>query len=165
MDAVTARRQKKMSQQQEQKVAEDLGGRTVAGSGAGRTSGGGDVRKRSEIRVECKFTEKNFYVLQLSDLVKIRNQAIMGGVELPVLQIRFMPPRAQAVEFAVEPGSGEDTVLTTDRKRMKLVLSDLQRYLLQGPVLSVWIANSCWDISYWTTYLKERERADDQHNP
>ena len=166
MDAVTSKRQKKMSQQQEKRVAEDLGGRTVAGSGAGRTSGGGDVRKRFEIRAECKVTEKNYFVLQFTDLQKIWRQAIGGGLERPVMQVRFAVPRALAQEFAITPSTHGVVTLSTERKRLRLTLSDLQLKLLDTPVITVSINNSVWDIRYWTTFLKEleQERANDQHN-
>lgn len=164
MDAVTSKRQKKMSQRQERQVAKELGGRTVAGSGAGRTSGGGDVRLRSKLRVECKVTEKPYFVLKYSDLQKIRDQAIKGGMEQPIMQIRFAVPRSREVDFAITPSLYDETTISTDRKRLKLILSDLQRRLLEEPHITVTIYNSTWDIKYWDAFLLEQERADNQHN-
>lgn len=165
MDAVTSKRQKKMSQQQERQVAKDLGGRTVAGSGAGRTSGGGDVRLRSEIRVECKVTEKDYFVLQYSDLRKIRDQAIRGGLEQPVMMIRFAVPRAMVFEYAIEPGIGQIGYIGTSRKRIKLELSDLQRMMLDHRSLTLSFDRDSWNIKLWADFLKEFQRnADNQHH-
>ncbi len=174
MDAVTSKRQKKMSQQQEKSVANDIGGRLVAGSGAGRTSGGGDVRLRSELRVECKGTEKDYFVLEHSVLKKIRDQAIRGGMEQPVLQIRFAVPRSMVFEYAVSPGNGEpfdtNSLMVTDRKRIRFTLVALQRLLLTHPNVTVHFGNSpggdAWNIRPWAAFLKEleQERANDQHD-
>jgi hypothetical protein len=162
-----ARRQRKMSQQQEEKVASDLGGRTVLNSGAEKFSGGGDVRVRSELRVECKQTEKTFYVLQHSDLLKIWKQAVRAG-ESPVFQVRFNVPRMAMHEFAIVPGhlSSETPLFVTDRKRMKLTLTDLTKALLSRTCAPIVINKDEWTILYWSTYLKNLEsaRADDQHN-
>lgn len=170
MDAVTSKRQKKMSQQQEKNVAKEIGGRTVAGSGAGRTSGGGDVRLRAELRVECKVTEKDHFVLQYSDLRKIRDQAIRGGLEQPVLHIRFAVPRSMVFEYAVSPGNGcpmsVDHLMVTDRKRIRLALTTLQRLLLSNPNVTLHFGMDAWNIRPWADFLKEleQERADNQHN-
>lgn len=166
MDAVTSKRQKKMSQRQERQVAQDIGGRTVAGSGAGRTSGGSDVRKRGEFRVECKVTEKPYFILTYVDLCKIRDQAIKGGLEMPVFQIRFAIPRSRAYDFAVIPSEFDEVAISTDRKRLKLELSDLQRRLLCEPIVTIAINKSLWDIKYWDTFLDELEKhsANNQHH-
>jgi len=166
VDAVTSKRQKKMSQQQERQVAKDIGGRTVAGSGAGRTSGGGDVRLRSELRVECKVTEKDYFVLQYADLRKIRDQAIRGGLEMPIFQIRFAIPRSRAFDFAIIPSTSDAIDILTDRKRIKLSLSDLQRRLLCSPHVTIAFDTSLWDLKYWDTFLDELEKASasNQHN-
>ncbi len=164
MDAVTSKRQKKMSQAQEQKVAKDIGGRTVAGSGAGRTSGGGDVRKRAELRVECKVTEKDYFVLQFSDLDKIRRQAISGGLEYPVLHLRFAVPRSMVVEYAVEPGCQQAgcRVFVTDRKRIRISLADIQRELLHSSEIGVGFKigqeYQYWRIRHWPVFLDELEK-------
>ena len=160
MDAVTSKRQKKMSQRQEKKVAEDIGGRTVAGSGAGRTSGGGDVRKRFEIRAECKVTEKDYFVIKYTDLLKILNQAIKGGLERPVMQLRFAVPRSQTFEYAIEQGS-RFPVPYKGKKSIKIKLSDLQVELLHNEAVGLEFefggVSFFWQIRLWTTYLKELE--------
>lgn len=162
MDAVTSKRQKKMSQQQERRVAKEIGGRTVAGSGAGRTSGGGDVRARSELRVECKVTEKDYFVLRYEDLRKIRDQAIKGGLEQPVMQIKFAVPRSMVFEYAVCPGDGWpldiDHLMVTDRKRIRLALLTLQRLLLQNANVTIRFGIHAWHIRPWADFLKELEK-------
>lgn len=169
MDAVTSKRQKKMSQRQEARVAEDIGGRTVAGSGAGRTSGGGDVRKRYVIRAECKVTEKDYFVIQFTDLMKIQTQAIKGGLERPVMQVKFAVPRSQTFEYAIEPGT-RLPVSFKGRKRIKVKLSDLQVKLLNNEAVGLEFefgaVSLFWKVRLWTTFLNEleQERADDQHN-
>lgn len=172
MDAVTSKRQKKMSLRQERSVAKDLGGRLVAGSGAGPTSGGGDVRKRFEIRAECKVTEKDFFVVQYSDLHKIQQQAIKGGLEQPVLQVQFAVPRTTAVKYAIEPGIYRDEMMAPyrGRKRIKIKLSDLQRELLHHPAVGLEFEVQgtlfYWKIRPWTDFMKELEQphADGQHD-
>lgn len=82
------KRIKKTSLQQESRMAKLVGGRTEANSGAAKFAGA-DVRKQGELRIECKFTESGSYRLKLSDLEKLRLQAIDGGLESPVFQIDF----------------------------------------------------------------------------
>jgi hypothetical protein len=157
VDAVTAKRQRKMSQRQERHVAEALGGRTVSNSGAEKHSGGGDVRLRSDLRAECKTTEKTYYVLKHADLVKIRKQAIFGGMETPIFHIRFSPPRAIVQEFVITPGSGAP-FLSTDRKRMKLELDGITLALLSNPDgVTLDFDGDKWVLCSWSTYLAKRE--------
>jgi len=84
------RRIRNLSQRQEKQAAKDVGGYTVAGSGAAKFSGGGDVRKQGELRIECKYTEKDYYDLKLSELKKIKLQALHGGLEQAVMQLEFV---------------------------------------------------------------------------
>jgi len=46
------------------------------------------------LRVEAKFTEKGTYSLKLADWLKIKDEAIKGGLETPAMQIEFIPPGA-----------------------------------------------------------------------
>jgi hypothetical protein len=82
-------RQQKRSQLQEKRIAADLGGRTQPGSGSfwGAKS---DVRKQGQIRCEAKYTAKKKYTLKLADLLKIKDEAIRGGLETPVMQVEFV---------------------------------------------------------------------------
>lgn len=99
------KRIKKISKRQEELVAEELGASTQANSGATK-HGGADVRDLGVLRIECKFTEKKSYSLKLSELEKVRLQAIKGGLEEPVMQINFRDIRTGSDKrFAVIPWS------------------------------------------------------------
>lgn len=87
MNARTRKTIKKASLRQEKQTALDIGGRTTANSGASKFSGGADVRGGG-LRVECKFTGKDVYVLKLRELEKLRKQALKG-LEVPVFQFAF----------------------------------------------------------------------------
>lgn len=81
-------------------MAEDLGGRIQPASGA-LSGAKGDVRKVGEIRGEAKTTSKSFFVLKLAELLKIRLEAITGGLEDWVFQIEFQGQMGQNKKFAV----------------------------------------------------------------
>ena len=83
------KRIRKISQRQEKKAAEDVGGRVQAGSGNVKLGGGGDVRDPGKIRVECKYTEFDSYSLKYETMHKIKKHALEGGLEAPVLQLAF----------------------------------------------------------------------------
>ncbi len=92
---------KRTSMKQEVRVADTVDGRTEANSGAA-THAGADVRKMCDQRIECKFTWAKEYKLKLSDLDKVRLQAINGGLETPVMQIDFTDKRTgRSKKFAV----------------------------------------------------------------
>lgn len=84
----TAHDIRKTSRRQERRTAAEIGGRVQTNSGATR-HGGADVRERGKTRVECKYTGKSTYILKLADLLKLRQQAIKGGLEMPVFKIGF----------------------------------------------------------------------------
>jgi hypothetical protein len=94
------RRQKRISKRQENQAAADLGGRTQANSGATRMGGGADVRVPGHTRLECKYTEKSFYVLKWADLEKLRVQAIQV-IEEPVFQIAFQDRLGRFDRYAI----------------------------------------------------------------
>lgn len=102
MDARSAKHAKRISKQQEKQAAEDLGGRVQAASGALRLGGGADVRLHGKVRLECKVTEKSSYTLKLTELEKLRKQAIKT-LELPVLQFAFRHPSGKLNRYAVIP--------------------------------------------------------------
>ncbi len=79
---------KRKSILQERRAAVDMGGRVQPGSGAPDFYKG-DVRAPGDIRVECKTTGSKSYVLKLSELEKIRGEALMGGEESFAMQIEF----------------------------------------------------------------------------
>lgn len=88
------------SQQQERRVAEELGGRTQPGSGSGDFAKG-DVRVKGEIRAECKTTSAASYSLKLADLVKIHREAALGKLEMPVMSVQFQGPVGTSHRYAV----------------------------------------------------------------
>lgn len=65
------------SQQQEQRGAESLGGRVVAGSGAGWITKN-DV-KTDDRSFELKYTDKKSYSLKIADLLKAEKQALLDS--------------------------------------------------------------------------------------
>jgi hypothetical protein len=76
---------------QEERIAEDVGGRVQSGSGSS-WSAKSDVRKMGDLRIEAKFTEKPEYTLKLDELLKLRDEAIKGGLETPIMQVEFAGP-------------------------------------------------------------------------
>lgn len=80
------RRMKKLSQKQERRNAELLGGRTQPGSGSSSRAKG-DVRKHGEWRGESKFTFAQAYALDVRTLTKIASECGYG--ERPVLFLDF----------------------------------------------------------------------------
>lgn len=102
MDARQSKRGKRISLRQEKQAAADLGGTTMAASGATRLGGGGDVRVMGNTRLECKFTEKGSYTLKYEELRKIRRQA-MKVLEQPVFQFAFRHPSGRLRAYAVIP--------------------------------------------------------------
>lgn len=81
-------RQKKLSLRQEKKANQELGSKMMPASGA-LLHGGGDGRLPGKIRLECKYTEADKYILKLDDLIKLRTQAVKGGLEEPIFQVEF----------------------------------------------------------------------------
>lgn len=76
------------SRLQENRIAEDIGGRRQKASGA-TDFAKGDVRKQGEIRVEAKTTGARTFILKLSDVNKIREEALLGGAEEWAMQVEF----------------------------------------------------------------------------
>lgn len=118
MDARQSRRGKRISLQQEKRVAADLGGRTMAASGATRLGGGADVRVLGKTRIECKFTESDNYILKFAELEKLKKQA-NKSLEYPVFQFAFRETSGRLTQYAVIPwseGDGPKIVLETETK-------------------------------------------------
>lgn len=76
------------SRLQETRIAKDIGGRRQKASGA-TDFAKGDVRKQGEIRVEAKTTGARTFILKLSDVSKIREEALLGGAEDWAMQVEF----------------------------------------------------------------------------
>lgn len=77
---------RKKSNDQERRAASRHGAKVVAGSGSSELSKG-DIRKRGELRGECKYTAASSYTLRVADLVKLELET--RGEEVPVFEIEF----------------------------------------------------------------------------
>lgn len=69
-------------------MARDIGGRVQPASGA-LSAFKGDVRHRGVVRGEAKTTSKDRYTLKFADLLKIREEALLGGGEGWVFQVQY----------------------------------------------------------------------------
>ena len=159
MDARRRRGIKKASLRQERQTAEDVGGRTQANSGAVRMGGGGDVRAVGKLRVECKFTEKDRYVLKLSELEKLRKQAIKT-LETPVFQFAFKF-RNTFTKYAVTKYQTERQSNTCEANTMWLGMGsitihhdELKQRLAEG-LLLVTLDNKVFQIQPWEDFLRQ----------
>jgi hypothetical protein len=162
-----SRRIRRRSQRQEKEAASDLGGRTVAGSGAAKFSGGGDVRRQGEVRVECKYTTKTYFDLKLGTMKKIKLQALKGGLEQPVLQLEFLSG-VTSVKYAVVPAL-EDSDLhhefTTTKKQIRMYRDWLVSLLAQhGEGFQVTFLEGVrsrrphtFTITHWSSWLRGLE--------
>lgn len=154
---------KKLSLRQEQEMAADLGGRTTAGSGAARFSGGGDVRTQGKFRGECKLTTKDHYNLKLADLTKLQVQALRGGLEQPLFQLAFVVgPRHQLRKFVLWPERRPATSRTLEAvaKQIRLDRFELERMLLETetiylrfPPPTAGDRASEWALTTWERWL------------
>jgi hypothetical protein len=158
MDARRSAMQKRISRKQEKKAAEDLGGRTQAASGAARF-GGGDVRAPG-YRIECKYTEKPYYILKLSELEKLQKQAY-GSLEQPVMQLAFVDRLGRRKEFAISKHSQEVVVCyKSTAKSIKVHLSEIEATLtLNLPFVVLFISRGhkavTWSFRSWSDFVKE----------
>jgi len=170
MDKFQSSRQKRMSQRQEKLAAEAVGGQTTAGSGAAKSSGGGDVRVAGELRIECKFTEKDFFILELAVMKKIQMEALKGGLEQPVLQLTFIAKHTGAeTSFAIRPHiphASETTILAeTDRKRVRLHKDEMLKFILNDGETHIIFKKdgrkNVFDVLMWHDFLKTLEEEDE----
>lgn len=88
------------SQAQEKRTAKEIGGRVQPGSGS-MDFAKGDVRDMGKLRIECKTTSKDRYSLKLADLLKIRLEAVMGGLESWAFQIQYQRSAGIVTRIAV----------------------------------------------------------------
>lgn len=93
-------RHQRRSKLQESRIAEEVGGKVQAGSGAPWMAKG-DVRKLGELRVEAKHTNTVEYRLTLEDILKIRDEALLGGLEPWAMQIEFVSGIGSSYKLAV----------------------------------------------------------------
>jgi len=97
-----AKRNRKLAIAQEDRVAEDIGGRRQPASGA-LEGQEGDVRKIGSARIECKWTYAGSYVLKLDTLVKVEREAGIKEVPVLVLDFRSKQKRTLLRSFAIVP--------------------------------------------------------------
>lgn len=157
------------SQLQERRVAEDLGGRVQAASGA-MPHAKGDVRVAGDVRVECKTTTRPTYILQLATIKKIKIEGITQGFEDWVIQLEFKT-QAGKTRFAImDEKRAEEMGLRTDRYYAYVTDKQsiiLERLLLQSyPRVDVTFVKDPFpndrppDVSVvvvpWATYLELR---------
>ena len=76
---------KKKSKKQEERIAKQIGGKTVIASGA-LWSCKADVRNDKYL-VEAKYTDTNYYTLNVRTWNKIAQEAIKDGLRVPVMCI------------------------------------------------------------------------------
>lgn len=164
MDARQSRRSKRISLRQEKQAAVDLGGRTTAGSGAAKFSGGGDVRVMGKIKLECKVTEKDTYRLHYSDLKKIRTQA-NKVLEEPVFQIAFLHPNRTMAKFVIIPWGEVEyaNVWYSKAQSIKLSESDILDALSKGRLqlsfygdLEIPSFHRIFEIMYWDDFIEQQ---------
>lgn len=80
------------SQNQEQRIAEDINGKTTKASGATEFQKG-DVRsKAGNLLVEAKTTVNKSFSLKVDEITKIQGEALMNGAEDWAMQIQFQGP-------------------------------------------------------------------------
>lgn len=75
------------SNKQEKKVAKEVGGKEVIASGS-LWFAPSDVRT-DEFLIECKTTEKDYYILRQKTWDKIHREAMSDGMRVPVMQIQL----------------------------------------------------------------------------
>lgn len=170
MDKFQSSRQKRLSLRQEKHAAQDVGGHTTAGSGAAKTSGGGDVRVAGKLRIECKYTEKDFFVLELAVMKKIQMEALRGGMEQPVLQLTFVAKHTGAeTSFAIRPhiphATETEVLAETDRKRVRLHKDEMLKLILSDHETHIIFKKDgrkhVFDVLLWHAFLKTLEEEDE----
>ena len=137
----------------------------MAASGATRLGGGGDVRG-SDLRVECKYTEKSFYVLKLSEWEKLKQHAIKT-LEEPVLQFAFRGSSGRLDKYAVINWNtaadwrspyeldGEQKQFNLPRDYLLQCLAHGNRLRLTFRSTPVAVSHQL-EVMHWDDYLKRR---------
>lgn len=161
MDARTSKRQKKISSKQEQRMAEDLGGRVMPASGA-MANAKSDVRAFGVVRAEAKYTAKESYSLKLADLDKIINEA---GLESAVLQLCFVDRSNRPLAtFAIFPAKSPFVAIKAElqsfKKSMLIGRDRMSLWLMKKPVhlvFSDFDKNRWFRVMDWKDYLTMME--------
>jgi len=156
MDARQSKRGKRLSKRQEAEAASDLGGRTMAASGATRLGGGADVRVMGQTRVECKVTEKDTYTIKVQELEKLRKQAIKS-LESPVFQFAFRYPTGKMTKYAIIPWheghGGQQILLHTQAKQYQVTERALEEKLYKGRI-QLGFETRSFEILRWHDYIE-----------
>ena len=92
---------------QEKELAEEIGGRTVKGSGCGQEKG--DVRLPGVARVECKTTRNRSYGVSVDTLRKLEDAAMPSG-EIPFLEVE-LDNQGNPTSFVVLPRWAFETLM------------------------------------------------------
>lgn len=103
---------KERSQKQESKVAKEVKGRVVPASGA-LDNFKGDVRSLLFL-IECKTTEKDYYVFSMKTWDKIVKEALKDNLREPVLQIDIEDGNKRLCALKYE--TFEDLMTNSDRE-------------------------------------------------
>jgi hypothetical protein len=166
MDRYRSSRQKEVSRKQEGRVAKEMSGRVEAASGA-TTHGGGDVRAPG-YRIECKYTEKDFYGLKATDLRKLRTIAFKH-LEQPIMQVEFLGRDSGLYAIRRATPTGERDLYIYANKSVALpwanlrkdTVFDRQRVFVKFDILE----NDTWEILPWDIFMEEVHRnAGNQHH-
>lgn len=166
--------QQRRSRRQERLIAKDIGGKEQPASGAS-WSAKGDVRKTGDLRIEAKYTDKDFFSLKLADVLKIRNEALMGG-EYWALQIDFALHHTKfaVLDFKLYEQMNKSLCLFTSDlvtvgKSIRLSLKELYAWHVEAakfkeqsvirllfdttPLKNVWV----FALTDWDEFLRLRE--------
>ena len=119
-----------------------------------------------ELRIECKFTEKNFFPLELATMKKIQMEALKGGLEQPVLQLTFIAKfTGSESSFAIRPHiphcEETEVLAETGRKRIRLVKEEIQKLILRDGETHIIFKKGnqkhVFDILPWHDFLNSLE--------
>jgi hypothetical protein len=171
----------KRSKKQELRVAKELGGQVQAGSGSSWRAKG-DVRVVGKHRVECKYTGANYYALKTADILKIQEEALLGGLEQWAMQVEFVESASSSKKVAVVSRTVlidlwlnthrykvlKETSITAPAKSYLFTKKDVQNAGIEGfPVLSIHFNKSSWgqpvvpvvSVVNWYVYTDLLERS------
>lgn len=155
MDAARSSRQKSISARQEERVANETGGRVQAASGATK-HGGADVIAPG-YRFECKYTEKTSYTIQALDLRKLRGHA-QRCLEQPVFQLDFVDRLGTHASFAFVQHGGGTPGMIVGKKSLSITMDGILRTLSRGDKFTIKFQGEpdCWICMHWQDFLKNR---------
>ena len=98
---------------QEAALATRLGGRVVAGSGAGQEKG--DVRLEGLMRIECKCTQHKSFSITRKLVDKIEEEALSSD-EIPAMVVEFLNGKEIASTVAVMPLWALETLINNQKE-------------------------------------------------